>query len=399
MFRVFRAFVCLVAIPAAASAQALSQRGFLEGSVFAFPQEASNDPTRIVGDFLARDELFWTPRSWLQLAGGLDFRANTHDQVDDSWALDFSDRTVQRPRLSVRRAAATLSHGPLSVDVGKQFIRWGRTDVLTPTDRFAPRDFMNVFDNDLLAVTGIRGTIQTSAGTLDAVATRFTPARVPLVDQRWTVLPTGIAPPATPLPRLFPDSPQVGVRWNHTGAIDWSAAYFDGNNYLPNIQPLALTFPSMRMAGGDVAVPTRWVTVKGEAAYFASSSPATDEYVMYVVQLERQTGEWVFVGGYAGEAVTNRRSTAPVTFAPDRGLTGSLVARAAYTIDVDRSFALEGAVRIDGGGAYVRAEFSRAYGQHWRATVSGVAIGGQSSDFIGQYNRNSHATAALRYSF
>ena len=32
------------------------------------------------------------------------------------------------------------------------------------------------------------------------------------------------------------------------------------------------------------------------------------ELQAYVVQLERQTGEWVLVGGYAGEVVTERRS-------------------------------------------------------------------------------------------
>jgi hypothetical protein len=385
---------------AAAQTATFAQRGFIEGTLFAFPQEAPNDATRLVGDLLARDEVFWTPASWLRLAGGLDLRANSHDQVDDSWAVDFTDRTVQRPRLSVRRAAATLTHGVFSADVGKQFIRWGRTDVLTPTDRFAPRDFINVFDNDFLAVTGARGMVQTPAGTLDAVVTRFTPSRVPLADQRWTVLPPGVPAPPEPLPRLFPDAPQLGLRWNHTGSgVDWAAAFFDGNNYLPNIQPIVLTFPEMRMVGGDIAVPTKWLTLKSEAAYFASSSPITDEYVLYVVQVERQTGEWVLVAGYAGEAVTNRRSTAPVTFAPDRGLTRSIVARAAYTIDVNRSFAIEGAVRTNGSGAYARGEFSRAYGQHWRATVAGVAIGGESTDFLGQYNRNSHATVTLRYSF
>ena len=53
----------------------------------------------------------------------------------------------------------------------------------------------------------------------------------------------------------------------------------------------------MRMYGGDATLPIRWLTIKGEAAYFTSTSASTDEYMLYVVQLERQTGEWVFVGG------------------------------------------------------------------------------------------------------
>ena len=64
--------------------------------------------------------------------------------------------------------------------------------------------------------------------------------------------------------------------------------------------------------------------------------------MLYVIQIERQTGEWLLVGGYAGEVVTAQR--APLTFAPDRGMTRSIVARASYTIDPNRSAAVETAV-------------------------------------------------------
>ena len=48
---------------------------------------------------------------------------------------------------------------------------------------------------------------------------------------------------------------------------------------------------------------------------------------------------------------------------------------------------------------YAKAEYSQAQGQHWRATVTGAAIAGHRDDFLGQYRRNSHVVAALRYSF
>ena len=146
-------------------------------------------------------------------------------------------------------------------------------------------------------------------------------------------------------------------------------------------------------------MPTAWFTIKGEAEYFTSpaSGVRSDDYVLYVLQLERQSGEWVFVGGYAGEAVTERR--AAVTFSPDRGMAQSLVGRAAYTIDPRRSLAFESAVRRAADGVYGKAEYSEARGNHWRATVTGVVIAGHSDDFLGQYRRNSHIAAAVRYSF
>ena len=137
--------------------------------------------------------------------------------------------------------------------------------------------------------------------------------------------------------------------------------------------------------------------MKGEVAYVTSASSVTDEYVLYVIQVERQTGEWVLVGGYAGEAVTANRAS--LVFAPDRGLTRSVLGRASYAIDPNRSLAFEAAVRQNLGGAYGKVEYSQAYGQHWRATFAGVAIGGDQDDFLGQYRRNSHVSVALRYSF
>ena len=404
------ALVVLLVCAREAVGQSFTQRGFVEGRTYLYPQEAPYDDTQAVLDGLAREEAFFKPAPWIQFAGGLDLRANSHDQVEDSWHLDFSDRTVQRPRLSVRRLSATFTRGKLTLDAGKQFIRWGKADIVTPTDRFAPRDFLNVFDSEFLAVTGVRATVQAGAETIEGVwVPRLTPSRVPLPDQRWTVPPpAAIGVPIVDVGAPLPDGSQAGLRWSHVGAgFEVSASFFDGFNHLPNFAtdvraapPLiryARVFPAIRMYGGDAAVPLRWFTIKGEAAYFTSSTANTDEYVLYVAQLERQSGEWVFVGGYAGEAVTKQVAT--LTFAPDRGLTRAIVARASYTIDPNRSVSFETAVRQNFAGVYAKAEYSQARGQHWRATVAGILLAGDDDDFLGQYHRNSHVSVGVRYSF
>ena len=62
-----------------------------------------------------------------------------------------------------------VTRGALSVRVGKQFIRWGKADILNPTDRFAPRDFLSVLDTEFLAVTGARPTLGLQSNSLDLV--------------------------------------------------------------------------------------------------------------------------------------------------------------------------------------------------------------------------------------
>ncbi len=412
--------ICLPAIilfllPAIATAQTFTQRGFLETTGTVYPQEAPNDSGRAVGESLFHYEGFYAISRALQLAGAIDLRTDTHRQVERDLRLSWWDRETQRPSAAVRRLSATYHRGPATIEVGKQFIRWGKTDILTPTDRFAPRDFLTVVDNEFLAVTAARVNFEKGENTIEAVwSPRLTPSRTPLLNQRWAPLPqtvSGIS--LRDGGANFPGGPQFGMRWNHTGAIDYEVAVYRGFNHLPLFQPqarfnngspipvvldLVRFYPRMLMAGGDIAVPTRFFTVKAEAAHFSSTDTRSDDYGLYVVQLERQAGEWFFVGGYAGEVVTKRGSMS-ADFAPDRGLTETFLGRAGYTIDSNRSVALETAVRANGEGLWAKAEFSQGFGRHWRATLNLTLMRGDSSDFLGQYRLNSHALVIARYSF
>ena len=393
-------------------AQAVSHRGFAEGAAYVFPQTTSNDRTNLVGDLLAREEVFANPAEWIRLAAGFELRANSHDQIEDSWALRFWDRTDRRPRLTVRTLNATLTHGPFTLDVGKQFIRWGKTDIVVPTDRFSPRDYLTVIEAPFIAVTGVRGSAQLGGYTIEGVwSPRLTPSRTPLLTQRWAGRAGEVSAmiPIIETPPDFPDGAQAGIRVGHiTDRLEYSASFYDGFNSLPNFlvrdaevpsAPFELerVYPPIRTYGADLAIPLPYFTVKAEGAYFTSSSPTTDEYVLWVLQLERQRGEWVFVGGYAGEAVTKERAL--LSFAPDRGLSRSIVARATFTVDANRSFDFESAIRQNGDGVYGKAEYSQARGQHWRTTIAGIVLAGEDDDFIGQYHRNSHVRVTVRYSF
>jgi hypothetical protein len=392
------------------AAQSLSQRGFVEGAVYIFPQTTADDQEHVVADLLAREELFARPVSWLHLSGGAEFRANSHDQVDG--VVAFVDHGAKRPQLALRTLSATLTHGPFTLDAGKQFIRWGKTDIVVPTDRFAPRDYLNVLEAPFLPITGMRGTAHLGTHTIEAVwVPIFTPSRVPLSGQRWAPRPEGVPPGVdlVEMPATFPNGSQFGVRVGHmAGRVDYAFSFYDGFNHAPDIRLTApdpvvsgigytRAYPSIRTYGADMSLPLRWFAVKAEAAYFTAPSQDTDEYVLYVIQLERQHGEWVFVGGYAGEEVAEERTL--LTFAPDRGLSRSVVARASYTIDANRHVEVESAIRQDGDGVYAKGEYSQARGEHWRTTITGVLIAGDRDDFIGQYRRNSHVRLTVRYSF
>ena len=77
----------------------------------------------------------------------------------------------------------------------------------------------------------------------------------------------------------------------------------------------------------------------------------------------------------------------------------TVLGRALYTVDVNRSLTFEGAVRQDGRGYYGKAAYSQALTRHWRATARLDLLGGSTGDFLGQYRRNSSARIAVRYSY
>ena len=417
----------LLSLRPCAQAQTLSQKGYFEAQAIAYPQTTANDTTQAVGEVLLRYEAAARPASWFRVNGAIDARGDTHEQTE--WdGISWSDRSLKRPGVAVRRLDATLARGPLSFQAGKQFVRWGKTDILNPTDRFAPRDYLTVVDNEFLGVTAARFTAGLQSDTLELVAARFTPSRTPLLDQRWAGLVAELENlTLVDVGAEYPSRTQVGARWNHVGSgFEFSLSAFNGNNNLPlieagapqlpggipvppaaslpaNVVPLGLQvpvtriYPTMWMTGGDAAIPLPGVTLKGEAAFFGTSDSRADQYWLYVIQLERQSGEWVFIGGYSGEVVTTAR--VQVAFAPDRGLTKALLGRASYTIDTNRSVALEGAVRQNGDGTWLRFEYSQASGQHLRFTARATLIAGVPTDFFGRYDRNSHITIGLRYSY
>ena len=217
----------------AALSQDFTQRGFIQTTGLFYPQKAPNDAGHAVGEGLFRYEASYKLAPGLKLSGGLDARTDTHRYTEREWGLSWWDRSFLRPAFAVRSLSATYSRGKLTLELGKQFIRWGKTDVLNPTDRFAPRDFVNVVDNEFLAVTAARATYGTQSDTLDLVyQPRLTPSRIPLLNQRWAVLPPGI--PIVEGPPEYPGGGQFGARWNHIGkAAEYSLSYYEGYDNLP----------------------------------------------------------------------------------------------------------------------------------------------------------------------
>ncbi len=393
-----------------AHAQEFSQTGFIEMSGNIYPEIVPNDSSRATGETVVRYQPKWQLRPWFTLTASFEGRVDSHRQDARTLHVDWQDRSLERPALSVRELSAKFKRDNLTLTVGKQFIRWGEADYLNPTDRFAPKDLLNIVDQDVLAVTAARLSYTRGENTFNLVwQPLFTPGRIPLINQRWTFLPEAFGQfHVTDQGSIFPGRSSFGARWSHAAAgYEYSLSYYDGFNYLSELSgrinsitsqvAFSRVFPALRLYGGDLAIPLSSFTLKSEAAYYTSPAKQQDEYVLYVAQMERQIRELRLGVGYAGELVTAHGKA--LEFPGERGFARAVIVHARYTLDSNRALTLDAFVRQNGRSSLIRPGYSQSFGDHWRATIGFAWLRGEQNDFLGQYHRNSFGIAELRYSF
>jgi hypothetical protein len=118
-----RAWALLLALAAPVLAQDFTQRGFFEARFTSFPQSAPNDSGHAVGEGLFRYEASYRLSAGWKLNGGVDARTDSHRQVDRAAHFSWWDRERSRPAFAVRRASALWHRGPVTMELGKQFVR------------------------------------------------------------------------------------------------------------------------------------------------------------------------------------------------------------------------------------------------------------------------------------
>jgi hypothetical protein len=111
----------------------LHQRGYLETRSFFFPQTGSGRQRAYTGEAMLRWESGWQLRKNLRLNAGLDGRFDSHRQFERERRLDSPTAAFSAPPLSVRRLSLLWNHSGWTLEAGRQFIRWGKADLLNPT--------------------------------------------------------------------------------------------------------------------------------------------------------------------------------------------------------------------------------------------------------------------------
>jgi hypothetical protein len=404
-------FLLLVCGPRAwAWRPTFEQRGFIEWTSLFYVDRAPGDADTHIGQGRAH----WSGS--LQWGGGwtamfeLEAAGDTYQDVRRDAGFFWFDRSLRRPVAGIRRLSLRYQNARWIFEAGKQVIRWGQSDLWSPVDRFSPRDYLYPLDPEYLAVTAARASYRSGARQIECVyVPRFTPGRLPLAGRRWMQLPEDIyGYEFRDIGNRYPGGGQFGVRFRHDfRGTDYALSYFDGFNATPSqtllYNPFTDTiklrrdYPKIRMVGGDFSRATPWVLLRGEAAWFTTTTPYTDDYVQYVVEAERTQGPVTFIAGYTGEKILEDR--AKNRLALDRALAHLFLGRLHWNINARNDVKAEVLARRDADIFGIRSAYSRRLGEHWRISAGYTWLRGNPETAIGRYNVNSHATAGIRYSF
>jgi hypothetical protein len=404
--------------------------GFFEASFQGYARTPEPSDTHALGAGRFQVWSRGTVGNHLGWRGMLDFRLDTHGDVDRHRWLDFAQRGLLQPAGAVRELYADLKVGHVDLRIGKQEIRWGRADGFNPTDNLVPYDYLNTFADERIPVGAAKADCYVRGARFEAVwLPSFTPSRLPRVGQRWfpslpsTATGSG-APDTAPIPLSYGDgsttypartlgNSQWALRWNQlVPRAEFSVSYFDGLDDLPYFtitpQPFPEAAPStlillnrsfyrVQVAGADFASSIGPFGVRAEAAFFNQNDPANHDHFLFVAGVDRTWGDWFVILQYTDQAVAGTVSNTAVF--PDLGLKSTMLLRVERTLAPAASVELKSALQLRNGDFLLQALYSRALTNDWRLKIGTTLFVGPRETYLGQFRDNGYLNLQLTYSF
>ena len=182
-------------------------------------------------------------------------------------------------------AYVDLFFSRLDLRLGKQFIFWGKTDWINPTDNINPWDYKNIsaeIEDYRIPVTALKADAYLGNFDLEAVVVpHFLPHQIPMeMPDTMGIFPVQELEPRLPENKI--DNAELGFRlqsalWN----VDYSLSYYHGHDKFPSVR---MTFDPIQhlfyqqteyhpyhVFGGDFVTTFNKFALKGEAAYFLTA--------------------------------------------------------------------------------------------------------------------------------
>ena len=323
----------------------------------------------------------------------------------------------------------------VDVRLGRQTIVWGKTDVVSPTDHFAPRDFSDPLDTDDERLGVLAARLRGSIGDVrieGVLAPRVAFSRLPAMGSRWApAFPATMPHPGDPgrtlqvryettedaEPPLRLENAQFGARVSTTAhGWDLSLSWFDGWDDLPattqRVVPVSeeevrvelRQMPSRRQAlGGDLATTLGAYTIRAEGAYLMTDSLGGPDHIQYVIGLERFFGDPLGAGSTQVLAQwiqeLTPRGFRPGPFDLNHVFRRAAMARAQHNVTTNLQLSADGVYDFRTESYYLQP------GASWRVRdglrIEGTLdlLDGGDEAFFGAFAGNRRFRTSVRYSF
>ncbi len=396
----------------------------LGGYAKALGQLQLSDPWPFVG----------TARLQADIQGGIPvvgFRALFDLDLDVSSVTtdELTDRSAEFSFVPVE-LRVDLHAGPVDVSVGKQYVFWGVTDWVNPTDLFTPWDYVNIsseLEDYRIAPWALRATAWVRATSFDVV---WVPWPVPNAIDFSSDVPEDFILAETELPERSIANGDIGARIaTRVGPVDLSVMGFHGLDKRPGVRvdaisgatgapPLVTMTPThgmMNAVGGDVAWGAGPVLLEGEIANYWTDDLAGDDPFVRNPELAAVFGVTVVphsainftVQGnvshlwkYDADAEVERLRTLGM---PEPGAgpatTGGLVERLAIDIRGVVSIQAVAVQQLPTFGHFEMA-FVQVRAARGLTILGGVVIfGGEEGSEFARLQADSRAFAEVKYSF
>ncbi|RMF56384.1 MAG: hypothetical protein D6748_13640 [Calditrichaeota bacterium] len=322
----------------------------------------------------------------------------------------------------------------LDLRVGKQFIFWGTTDWINPTDNINPWDYVNIaaeIEDYRIPVTAVKIDVYPSGNwIIEGVwIPRFSPHKIPIVvPDSLGPFPAEAAPPVIPENRL--DNSELAVRvLSQLGNLDVSLSYYRGFDKNPSVLiipehdhqflPIRMVFEPnyypIHIFGGDFVTTYRKLTLKGEGAYYL-----TDDRRGTNVYVENPHLKYVLGGDYnvtddftlnlqfvhthrfkysrEDEILRYQQLGNPNPDPPEQD-TYSLSGRIQYHVGDYTSFQLTGVVNLEDRDFFLLPILSHDLADGLKGYIGATIFEGNRNSPFGRNKSYSRAFLELKYSF
>ncbi len=211
-------------------------------------------------------------------------------------AVDFNYEMSQLSGMIGESRAAGMSIFPVEfyvdmffdavdIRVGQQFIFWGRTDWIMPTDNINPWDYTNITaEIEDYRIPVLAAKIDYYAGPLKIEGVwipKFLPDRIPVeLPDSINDMPVVALPPGLPQTKVGNSEFALRVS-SQIKNVDFSLSYYNGTDKMPSVSmwfnPVAMQFSSQisykpyQVFGGDFIFTKGKMAFKGEGAYFLTA--------------------------------------------------------------------------------------------------------------------------------